>query len=81
MQKISRLIYLLPSLLLTSIGFKGPVGLMIGTFFDDVLKQAANLIAFYRKSNSSPVTVKSNNGKDTTHVVEKQCIDVDNLKI
>jgi tRNA U34 2-thiouridine synthase MnmA/TrmU len=70
-----------PSVLLSPVGFKGPVGLMIGTQYDDSLKQAANLMAYYGKSNSSPVTVKSINGTDTIHVVERQHIDIDNLII
>lgn len=70
-----------PSLLLTPIGFKGPVGLMIGTMHDDIMRYAVNLMAFYGKCSASPVTVKSNNGTDTTHVVERQRVDVDGLRI
>jgi tRNA-specific 2-thiouridylase len=69
------------SILLSPIGFKGPVCLIVGTLHGDTLKQAANLMAFYGKINSSPVTVKSNNGTDTIHVVERQHLDIDNLII
>ena len=68
-----------PSLLLSPVGFKGPVGLMIGTLYDDALKQATNLITYYGKNSSSPVTVKSNNGSDTIHVMERQDINIENL--
>lgn len=69
------------SILLSPIGFKGPVCLITRTLHGDTLKHAANLMAFYGKSNSSPVTVKSNAGTETIHVVERQHIDIDNLII
>jgi tRNA-uridine 2-sulfurtransferase len=71
----------LTSVLLDLVGFKGPVGLLIGMLHEDAIKQAANLMAFYGKSNSSPITVKSKNGTETIHVVEQQHIDIDNLII
>jgi hypothetical protein len=71
----------LTSVLLDPVGFKGPVGLLIGMLHEDAIKQAANLMAFYGKSNSSPITVKSKNGTETIHVVERQHIDIDNLII
>jgi tRNA-specific 2-thiouridylase len=70
-----------PSVLLNPADFKGPVGLLIGIFHDDAIKQAANLMSCYGKSNSSPVTVKSNNGTVAIHTVDRQQINADSLMI
>lgn len=70
-----------PSVLFNPVDFKGPVGLLIGIFYDDAIKQAANLMSCYGKSNSSPVTVKSNNGTVAIHTVDRQQINADSLMI
>jgi tRNA-uridine 2-sulfurtransferase len=70
-----------PSVLLNPADFKGPVGLLIGIFHDDAIKQAANLMSYYGKNNSSPITVKSNNGAVAIHTVDRQQINTDSLMI
>ena len=70
-----------PSVLLNPGDFKGPVGLLIGVFHDAVVKQAANLMSYYGKNNSFPVTVKSNDGTVAFHSVDHRHMDIDSLII
>jgi len=69
------------SVLLNPVGFKGPVGILIGIFHDDALRQAANLMAYYGKPNSFPVTIQSNNGTVAVHAIDRQQMDIDGLLI
>lgn len=70
-----------PLILLSPVDFKGPVGLLIGMFNDDVLKQGANILAHYGKNNSFPINVKINNGTETVRAVDRQHISADSFVI
>lgn len=70
-----------PSILISPVDFKGPLGLLIGLFNDDVLKQGANILAHYGKNNSFPINVKVNNGMEMVYAVERQHISLESLVI
>jgi tRNA U34 2-thiouridine synthase MnmA/TrmU len=70
-----------PSILLSPVGFKGPVGLLTGVVRDDAVKQAANLMSYYGKNNSFPVTVKGTGGTASLHAVDQHDVDIDSLMI
>lgn len=67
--------------LLTPIGFKGPQGLLFGVLNDDILRIAGNLMAYYGKMDSFPVSIESNNGVVARHTIDKALINKETLMI
>jgi len=70
-----------PDMLLTPIGFKGPQGLLSGILNDNVVRVAANIISYYGKNDTFPMTIESNNGGLSLHTVESIAADWELLKI
>ncbi|MCX5817665.1 MAG: hypothetical protein NTX75_15745 [Proteobacteria bacterium] len=66
---------------LAPLEFKGPQGLLFGVLDYDVMQTAGNLMAFYGKVDSFPVTIESNNGFVNRHTINKTHIDKEMLMI
>ena len=67
--------------LLTPIGFKGPVGLLTNGPDKETLEVAGNIMAFYGKNDMFPVTIESVNGKTELHSVAKISVNRETLTI
>jgi tRNA U34 2-thiouridine synthase MnmA/TrmU len=67
--------------LLTPIGFKGPQGLLFGVLNEDILRIAGNLMAYYGKMDSFPVSIESNNGVVARHTINRTLIEKETLMI
>ncbi|MBA4418064.1 MAG: hypothetical protein C0392_09165 [Syntrophus sp. (in: bacteria)] len=70
-----------PHVLLSPIGFRGPKGLLTGLYDQEILEIAGNIMAFYGKNETFPVTIESINGVVDLHSVEKVHVDWDKLTI
>jgi tRNA U34 2-thiouridine synthase MnmA/TrmU len=73
--------HMAPLALLTPSGFKGPTGLLIGVSDDTHLEIAANMMAYYGKRNTFPVSIEVNNGTTQRHAANKRAVDFEGLMI
>jgi hypothetical protein len=70
-----------PSTLLTPSDFKGPTGLLLGISSDANLEIAANMMAYYGKRDTFPVSIDVDNGTARRYEANKRAIDFEGLMI
>jgi tRNA-specific 2-thiouridylase len=70
-----------PSTLLTPSDFKGPTGLLLGDSSDTNLGIAANIMAYYGKSETFPVAIEVDNGIARHYETNKRAVDLERLII
>jgi tRNA U34 2-thiouridine synthase MnmA/TrmU len=73
--------HIAPSTLLTPSDFKGPTGLLLGSSSDTNLGIAANMMAYYGKSETFPVSIEVDNGIAGHYEANKQVVDLERLMI
>jgi len=69
------------SLLLSPVDFKGPRGLLIGTFHEATLKLAANIVGHYGKNDSVHRKVTISNGTETVYILDGQPVSIESVMI
>jgi tRNA U34 2-thiouridine synthase MnmA/TrmU len=71
-----------PYVLLSPHDFKGPKGVLKGTFTEKTVKMTANIIAFYGKYTAGTIKIESNNGSQKKIVeVTREEIDIETFSI
>lgn len=61
---------------LTPVGFKGPHGILVGPVDDAILSVAGNIMAYYAKNNTFPVSIEADNGAaQIVHIIDHLTID------
>ena len=76
-----RVFHVAPSALLTPSDFKGPTGLLIGVSDDTNLEIAANMMAYYGKRDTFPVSIEVNSGNERQYDANKRTVDLEGLMI
>ena len=70
-----------PYKLLSPCNFKGPKGVLRGTFSNSTLKIAAHIMIFYSKQELSTIIIESSNGLSETHIFAKEEIAIEPFKV
>jgi tRNA-specific 2-thiouridylase len=73
--------HIAPSALLTPSDFKGPTGLLLGISSDTNLEIAANMMAYYGKRDTFPVSIEVDNGTARHYEANKRAINLESLMI
>ena len=76
-----RAFHMTPSVLLTPSDFKGPTGLLLGISNDANLEIAANMMAYYGKRDTFPVSIEVDNGTARHYEANKRAIDFEGMTI
>ena len=70
-----------PYVFISPVGFKGPQAVLKGPLTDEVIKPAANIIAFYAKHTAPDISILSDNGATSVHTVERVEADYESMRI
>ncbi|HEY3277944.1 MAG TPA: hypothetical protein VGJ94_15100 [Syntrophorhabdaceae bacterium] len=73
--------HMVPHILLTPVGFKGPTGLLMGAASNEDLVRAGNIMAFYGKTDSFPITIESKRSSGEILLIEKVRVELDTITI
>ncbi len=76
-----RAFHMTPSVLLTPSDFKGPTGLLLGISNDANLEIAANMMAYYGKRDTFPVSIEVDNGTARYYEANKRVVDFEGMTI
>ncbi|MEI6154416.1 MAG: hypothetical protein WCQ90_10060 [Deltaproteobacteria bacterium] len=69
------------SCLLKPVGFKGPLGLLLGPLNENSIQVSGNLIAYYGKVNSFPLRIEADNCYEKICIIEEMHVDPDTIHI
>ena len=70
-----------PYVLLSPVDFNGPTGILRGLLTEEIIKIAANIIAFYSKNTATTIRIESKNGSLELHEVTREKIDIETFSI
>ncbi len=70
-----------PYILLSPVNFKGPKGVLRGVLTEKTIKIVANIMACYSKYTERTITIESQNGSPKTHMIKREEIDIEKIRI
>ena len=70
-----------PYVLLSPYDFKGPNGVLRGSLKEEIVKIAANIIAFYSKYMATTIRIESNDGSPKVHEIRREEIDIEMFRV